>query len=219
MQKMPSIDQYLISTCLFIIDEFNLQFKYVEKELLKRIANEEFTEADLAFRVGMPFRHMAYFENKEKKGDLPRSDIFIKEKDFRIELKFLRNFLSSNKTSTSNSLPWVQLKSDFDWLVNDIKTGKKHKSALILGWFNSFDYFSQIIQLGTGRGQHPLYDQSKVDYFPFLLKNGSKTKDLEISYDVAFQSQQVLSPDVRGHRLDCMLIGKPEDKFNIALYY
>jgi len=219
LDKTPSIEQYLISTCLFIIDEFNQQFKHSNKEELKKIANEEFNEADFVFRLGLPFRHMAYFENKEKKGALPKTDIYIKEKDFRIEVKFLRNFLSKNKITTSNSTPWKQIKGDFDWIVADIKQGKKHKSALIVGWFNSFDYFSQIIQLGAGDGPSPNYDQSKVDYFPFLIRNGPKAKQLEISYEVAYQGRNVLSPDIREHELQCMLIGTAKDKFNIALYY
>ena len=221
MSKEPKIEQYLISTCLFVIDEFNQQFRNVKtKQELELIANNEFNETDLSFRLGFPFKQMAYFENKEKRGNLPKTDIYIKEKDFKIEVKYLRNYSATNKTRTnSNSLPWSQLKSDFDWLVNDIKTGKKHKSALIVGWFNYFDYFSQIVQLGTGRGSVPSYDQAKVDYFPFLRSHGTKTRDLEIAYDIAYEKRSSLTPDVKGYQLNCMLIGNKRDKFNMALYW
>ncbi|GIN96130.1 hypothetical protein J6TS1_20000 [Siminovitchia terrae] len=221
MSREPKIEQYLVSTCLLVIDEFNHQFRFVEsKEELELIANNEFNETDLAFKIGFPFKQMAYFENKEKRGNLPKTDIYIKEKDFKIEIKYLRNYSAKNKVnSSSNSLPWTQLKSDFDWLINDIKLGKKHKSALIIGWFNYFDYFSQIVQLGTGRGPAPNYDQAKVDYFPFLRALGPKTKDLEIAYDIAYEARSSLTPDVKGHQLNCMLLGKETDKFNMVLYW
>jgi len=216
---MPSIDQYLISTCLFIIDEFNQQFRNTDKPNLKKNACEEFNEADLAFRIGMPFRHMAYFENGKKQGTLAKTDIFIKEKDFKIEVKYLRNFLSSNKKDYSVSMEWKAVKGDFDWLTNEIKQGRKYKSAFIVGWFNYFDYFSQIIQLGTGRGGTPNHESTKTEFFPFLVYNGSKTKDIEIAYKLAYQPLNVPVRDLKEHRLDCILIGTAEDKFNIALYY
>lgn len=219
MSNKPSIEQYLISTCLFIIDEFNQQFKDLSREELMKIANNEFNETDLSFRVGFPFKNMAYFENKEKRGNLPKTDIYIKDKDFKIEIKFLRNYYAKNKKTNSNSTPWKQIKGDFDWLVDDIKAGKKHKSAFIIGWFNYFDYFSQIVQLGTGAGSIPNYDQRKVDYFPFLRTNGPKAKDLEIAYDVSHTIRDSLTPDIKGHQLHCMLIGSEEDKFNMALYW
>ncbi|GBC65267.1 hypothetical protein BLHB2_10880 [Bacillus licheniformis] len=51
--KESSIDQYLISTCLFIIDEFNERFKFVKtKEELKEIADLEFNESDLTVNLG-----------------------------------------------------------------------------------------------------------------------------------------------------------------------
>lgn len=226
MNSSPSIQQYLISNCLLIIDEFNNQFGHIDsKEELSRIANEEFVEADLVFRIGIPFRHMAYYENKkEKKGNFPKTDIYVKEKDFRIEVKFLRNYPSDRKKMTG-SANWEGLYEDFQWLISEIKDGKKHKSAFVMGWFNSIDYFSQIIQLGSVQpgskrsGRYPFYDQNKVAYFPFLLKNGLRTKDLEISYDVAYKPGPVLLPDVRGHSLEYILIGTEKDKFNMVMYY
>ena len=41
------IDKYLVSNCLFIIDEFNERYCNIENDKLKEIANEEYSEADL----------------------------------------------------------------------------------------------------------------------------------------------------------------------------
>ena len=61
-QKHPTIDQYLISNFLFLIDEFNERFDYVNsKEELKLIANSGFSEADLTVRLGYLFKQMARF--------------------------------------------------------------------------------------------------------------------------------------------------------------
>lgn len=219
MINKPRIDQYLISTCLFIVDEFNQQFRNTDKTELKKIANEEFTEADLSFRIGMPFRHMAYFENGKKQGTLAKTDIFIKEKDFRIEVKYLRNFLHANKVDYSASMEWKAIKGDFDWLSEEIRQGRKYKSAFVVGWFNYFNYFGQIIQLGSGKGKQPNHDPTKTEYFPFLIFNGPKTKDIEIAYKLAYQPQNVPARELKEYRMDCILIGTDEDKFNIALYY
>lgn len=54
----PTIDQYLLSTCLFIIDEFNGLYKDIDKKELKRIADEEYNEMDICVKIGYPFRQM-----------------------------------------------------------------------------------------------------------------------------------------------------------------
>ena len=40
--KTPTISQYLLSTCLFTIDELNEQYKNVSKEVLIREILEEY---------------------------------------------------------------------------------------------------------------------------------------------------------------------------------
>lgn len=40
--KKPSIDQYLVANCLFIIDEFNILYRGYNKENLKREADANF---------------------------------------------------------------------------------------------------------------------------------------------------------------------------------
>ena len=52
MEKKPSISQYLISTCLFIIDELNEKYSTLEKRELKEIADQKFNEMDITVRIG-----------------------------------------------------------------------------------------------------------------------------------------------------------------------
>ncbi len=49
--KEPSINQYLLSTCLFIIDELNEQYSSLSKEELKSIADNKFNEMDITVRL------------------------------------------------------------------------------------------------------------------------------------------------------------------------
>ena len=39
--KQPSISQYLLSTCLYTIDEFNERYRHLSKEELKELAEKE----------------------------------------------------------------------------------------------------------------------------------------------------------------------------------
>ena len=64
-----SIDKYLLSTCLFVIDDFNDEYERIKaqtSELEKKADN--FSEADLVFRIGYPFGHRAKFSMQTAKG-------------------------------------------------------------------------------------------------------------------------------------------------------
>lgn len=50
--SVPTISQYLLSTCLFTIDELNEQYNRLSKEDLKKVADEEFNEMDITVRLG-----------------------------------------------------------------------------------------------------------------------------------------------------------------------
>ena len=54
--KEPSIDQYLVATCLSIIDEFNILYRGYNHNQLKKEADEKFNEMDITVRVGYPFK-------------------------------------------------------------------------------------------------------------------------------------------------------------------
>ncbi len=54
----PTVDQYLVADCLFIIDEFNILYKDYELDKLKKVADEQFNEMDITVRIGYPFKQM-----------------------------------------------------------------------------------------------------------------------------------------------------------------
>ena len=41
---MPTVDQYLVADCLFIIDEFNILYRGYKQDELKKEADERFNE-------------------------------------------------------------------------------------------------------------------------------------------------------------------------------
>ena len=225
MLKQPSISQYLISTCLFVIDELNDKYKELDKPALKEIADLKFNEMDITVRIGYPFRQMAHYTvgDKEKKG-LAKSnhDIFIEQKDFKIEVKYLKNWKSSNKSkSSSNSALWSTYQADFDWLFSEIDNGYKNKRAFVIGWFNCVDYFAQMIQLGESSGSKPLANERRICYFPFLYKanHPTYTNDLLIDYSCAYDVLSVRPIGIKAGEYNCIFIGNESDTFHFALYF
>ncbi|MGE6488938.1 hypothetical protein [Paenisporosarcina sp. NPDC076898] len=211
------IDKYLVSNCLFIIDEFNEKYKDIKtKEQLKIIADTEYSEADMVVRLGFPFRHMATFNMQGKSKELG-NDIVVKSKDFNIEVKLQKNYKSGN--ASSNSANWNALEKDFQWLSSEIINGKQGNRAFVLGWFNAVDRFSQIVQLGTGKGSKPLIDRNKMDYFPFLNKTGELTKDITYMYPSAYTVREVNISGYANGTMKCMFLGSQDDKFHIAIYW
>lgn len=188
--KKPTISQYLISTCLFIIDELNEQYAGLSKEELKHIADIKFNEMDITVRLGYPFRQMVHYTvgDGNKKSSKINHDLYIESKDFKIEIKYLKNWKTNAGTST-NKKNWIEYQKDFDWLMEEIEIGYKHKRAFVIGWFNCVDSIAQLIQLGEGKGSKPLINEEKVAYFPFLkkLKAPTHTADLAYIYDSAYK--------------------------------
>lgn len=210
------IDKYLISNCLFIIDEFNDRYKGVSKEELKVIADTEFNEADLVVRLGYPFRTQANFNMNGCE-----RDIEVKSKGFAMEVKYLRNFKSSFNTST-NKLRWKEaFEKDYTWLCNEFINEKKGKRAFILGWFNAYNRFSEIMQMGEGHGYIPKVNKERIDLFPFLNydpKDGT-TKSITYMYKEAFKPRQIRIIGYPDAYVDCMFLGTETDKFHFAMYY
>ncbi|MTW85635.1 hypothetical protein F3157_08160 [Virgibacillus dakarensis] len=210
------IDKYLISNCLFIIDEFNEKYKNVSKDELSDIANSEYSEADMVVRLGYPFRQMATF-NMQGKSKESGNDIIVKSKDFRIEVKLLKNYKSNG--GTSNSTVWKEIERDFEWVLSEVKKGNCGQRAFVIGWFNSVDRFSQIVQLGKTRGSTPDIDHRRMGYFPFLYSHGEKTKDIIYMYNQAYKVLHVNSLYYGEDNVNCMFFGKKEDVFHIAIYW
>ena len=90
--RKPTINQYLLSTCLFTIDELNEQYKNVSREDLKIIANNKYNEMDITVRLGYPFKQTVHYTagDKCKKGIKVNHDLYVESKDFKIQVKFYR---------------------------------------------------------------------------------------------------------------------------------
>ncbi len=226
MSLSPTIDQYLLSTCLFIIDEFNELYKDLSKEELKKIADERYNEMDICVRIGYPFRHMAHYtvgDTRSKAAVKVNYDIYVQSKDFKIEVKYLKNWKSSSGTNSA-SKNWRVYQDDFNWLSKEIEEGNKGKRAFVIGWFNCVNNFSSLIQLGDGKtaGSRPLASEEKICYFPFLKKRSvpTYTSDLFYNYNNAAYKAMTVSPigelDVD---YSCLFLGNEEDKFHFAIYY
>ncbi len=214
----PTIEQYLLSTCLFIIDKFNEMYKGLDKSQLKIIADNEYNELDICSRIATPFGDMVHYSTRDskKKADY---DLYVKSKHFKIRVKYPKNFKSKNGTN-SCSVNWDVYQNNFNWLENEIKSNKG-KCAFIIGWFNCVEKFSQIIQLGFGKGSKPIVDEHRLVYFPFLrkLKNPTTIKDLDYDYDIAYKSEKLKNIGVKKSNIDCMFLGNENDKFHFAIYF
>lgn len=222
----PTIDQYLVANCLYMIDEFNMLYEGWDKTKLKIEADEKFNEMDITVRLGYPFKQNAHYtagdSGRTKKALKINHDLYIMQRDFKIEVKYLKNWISSANTRAA-SKNWSVFQQDFDWLMDEIDNGANEKVAFVIGWFNCVDSFSQLIQLGTGSGAYPLADERKLSYFPFLIKkdeNAPKlTKNLTYDYVNAYTESPVSISSERKGKYRCMFIGQEKDKFHCALYY
>lgn len=221
----PTIEQYLIGTCLSIIDEFNILYEKYTWEQLKKEADEKYNEMDITVKVGYSFKQTVHYtvgeKETNKKQEKINHDLYVKQRDFKIEIKYLKNYTSSSDTKTA-SKNWCVFQQDFDWLMDEIDANNKGKVAFVIGWFNCIDSFSQVMQLGKGRGAYPLVNENRLCYFPFL-KNGkvpARTKDLEYNYDTcAYKEKNINQIGTRGGEYNCMFLGNRNDRFHFAIYY
>lgn len=223
--KEPSIDQYLVATCLSIIDEFNILYRGYNHNQLKKEADEKFNEMDITVRVGYPFKQTVHYtvgeSAKTKKVQKINHDLYVEQRNFKIEIKYLKNWISTSDTR-SVSKNWSVFQQDFDWLMDEIDSGNKGKAAFVIGWFNCVESFSQLIQLGQGNGAYPLVNESRLSYFPFLkkVKEPTRTKDLDYNYDFyAYESTRLNQVGTRSNEYNCMFIGSRTDCFHFAIYY
>lgn len=220
----PSIEQYLVANCLFIIDEFNIMYKDYSMNDLKKVADEKFNEMDITVRVGYPFKQTAHYtvgeSNRLRKEQKINHDLYIEPHNFKIEIKYLKNWMSSSKT-WSVAKNWQVFQQDFDWLMDTIDSEGNGKAAFIIAWFNCVDSFAQLIQLGKGGGAYPLVDERKLLYFPFLIKEKEPTitKNLKYNYSVAYKVRTINQIGTRKGEYNCMFLGNENDKFHFAIYY
>ena len=55
--------------------------------------------------------------------------LYIGQRDFKIEVKYLKNWISSANTRAA-SKSWSVFQQDFDWLMDEIDNGKKWKGCV-----------------------------------------------------------------------------------------
>lgn len=209
-----------------MIDEFNMLYKGWDKPKFKIEADEKFNEMDITVRLGYLFKQNAHYTAGEsgriKKAQKINHDLYIGQRNFKIEVKYLKNWISSANTRVA-SKSWSVFQQDFDWLMDEIDSGKTGKVAFVIGWFNCVDSFSQLIQLGKGSGAYSLVDERKLAYFPFLIKKDknapNKTKNLTYDYVNAYTESSVRISSERKGKYRCMFIGEKDDKFHFALYF
>ena len=219
--NQPSISQYLVSTCLLIIDEFNELFRDVDKETLKNKADKVFNEMDITVMLGYPFRHSVHYNAINPRSKTKKvHDLWVDVKDFSIEVKYLKNWKSS-LGHDSNKKNWDEYEKDFSWLFNEIDEGNKDKRAFIIGWFNCVDYFASLIKLGSSRGSKPVAEPGRVRYFPFLYQDTATpiASDLVINYNLAYKPMPVSVFGRMNGDYQCIFLGQKEDVFHFALYY
>ena len=217
-----NIEDYLHSICLLIIDEFNISYKNYENKDLKSIADIKFNEMDIAARIGYYFPQMAHYTISDggKKGVKINHDLFIESKGFKIEIKTPKNWKTPYGTRTA-SKNWSVYQNDFDWLFSEIDKGNKGKVAFLIAWFNCVDSLAQMIQLGASSGSHPLVNEERIQYFPFLHRPTipTHTADLRYDYDSAANVEFKLNLIGRQGIYNCKFYGSKEDCFHIACYY
>ena len=180
---------------------------------------------DITVRVGYPFKQTVHYtvgeSAKTKKVQKVNHDLYVEQRNFKIEIKYLKNWISTSDTR-SVSKNWSVFQQDFDWLMDEIDSGNKGKAAFVIGWFNCVESFSQLIQLGQGNGAYPLVNESRLSYFPFLkkVKEPTRTKDLDYNYDsYAYETTRLNQVGTRSKEYNCMFIGSRTDCFHFAIYY
>lgn len=225
-KKEHSIDEYLELICSLLIDQFNVRYEHYSLDELKKEANERYVERDWVYKIGEHFKDLAYYEIPNLNSSQKHHDIGIPSKDFIIEIKYLKNWeAASQSKSRSNSKVWKEFEKDFQWLAEEIKSGKKGKRAFILIWCNCLDYLGQVVQLGSGRGYKNPINKDRLVYFPYLINSKGNadivyTRDLVNNYDKNFPCQLDLNSIGKGDvNMDCLFLGNKKDKLHIVIYY
>ena len=174
--------------------------------------------------MGYPFKQNAHYtvgeNSRTKKSQKINHDLYVEPHDFKMEVKYLKNWKSSSDTR-SVSKNWNVFQQDFDWLMDTIDMDRNGKTAFVIGWFNCVESFSQLMQLGVGAGAYPLVDEKKLSYFPFLMRSRepARTKDLKYNYDLSYKVQTINHVGIRKGGYNCMFLGNESDCFHFAIYY
>ncbi len=206
-----TIVNYFDSTCRIIIDEFNFIFRGMDNNQMQEYANDKFCEADLAYRLGNPFRHMARYTLQGTRG----KDIIIDHKDFEVEVKYWRNWIGGNNRNSRTKAKWSEnFESAIHWLCDEIDSGKKGKRAFIAGWCTVFGW-NKLLQLGATVGQSPDVNLARLNMLPFLTSPDGKLKSVKTLYSLKSSTFRIPG---RSSIIDWSLFGEESDKFNMVIY-
>lgn len=210
------IENYLISNCLIVIEDLNQRFERFLKEEIHDFATTKFDESDLVFLLAYPFRNLMKVSMQGK-----NEDIKIPKLGFIVEVKYLYATKSVAGNYTSKRSFEESFLKDYNWLVNELKMGEKGKRAFVVGWFNTYHSFSNVMQLGSSAGKNPKIDEKKLDYFPFLKIPGYNSNISDIEYNYRPESVQSRPVQIHGIEADIeyIFLGKESDVFHFVIYH
>lgn len=212
MNNNYSIVNYFDSTCRIIIDEFNFIFKGMTDEEMAEYANDRFCEADLAFRLGNPFRNLARYTLQGTRG----KDIIIDHKDFEVEVKYWRNWVGGSNRNSRTKANWSEnFESALNWLSSEINKGRKGKRAFIAGWCTVFGW-NKLLQLGATVGSNPIVNRDRMHVLPFLSSRDGKLQTVKTLYTLKKSTFRVPGQE---SIINWELFGEEEDKFNMVIFW
>jgi hypothetical protein len=170
-------------------------------------ARYKFSEADLAIRLGSPFRHLARYPMQGTKGQ----DIIIDHKDFEVEIKYWRNWVGGTGIQKRG---WkVSYENAFNWLIKEIKIGKKNNRAVICGWFTFFEW-RDLLNLGIRSRANPPVNSERLRILPFLNCEDGRIGAIRTNYLTKYGEVKYGDSEVNWE-----LHGDKSDMLNVVLFY
>lgn len=87
-------------------------------------------------RIGYPFRNMIHYTvgdgGNKKRDSKINHDLYIESKDFKIEVKYIRNWsINGLDKHKSNKIQWAEIQKDFAWLEGEIEKGNAFDKELL----------------------------------------------------------------------------------------
>ena len=202
------INRYFDSSIHILIDEMNMLMSELKDNERKEFATTKFSEADLAIRLGSPFRQLARYPMQGTKGQ----DIIIDYKDFEIEIKYWRNWFGG--TGTQKAVWKNSYEKAFNWLKDEISDGKKGNRAMICGWFTFFEW-CELLQLGKKAGKNPIINPKRLAMLPFLDYK-DRVRTVQPCYSVTHREISISENNIQ---MNWELHGSQSDALNVLMLY
>ncbi|AEY66621.1 hypothetical protein [Clostridium sp. BNL1100] len=204
-----SIKNYFDSTCRIIIDEFNFILKGLSLEEKQDYANNKFCEADLAYRLGSPFRQMARYPMHGTKS----KDIIVDYNEFEVEVKYWRNWEVGSGKQKINWEP--SFPNAIFWLCDEIDKGYKGKRAFIAGWSTVFGW-NDLLRLGSTSGKNPKVNMDRLHMIPFLNCTDGYFQTVKTQYNLRESIYRIMG---RNSIINWSLYGNENDDFNMCIFW